>query len=77
MGSPMFDFLKGGNGASLPGPLGNITNFITQFNNFRQSFQGNPEEAVNNLRQSGQMSDEMYNRIVQTASPIYKMLKGR
>lgn len=73
----MFDFLKGGNGAPLPGPLGNITNFITQFNNFRQSFQGNPEEAVNNLRQSGQMSDEMYNRIVQTASPIYKMLKGR
>ena len=53
MSNPFFDAMGGGN---LPGPMGNMMGMIRQFNEFRQSFQGDPKAKVQELLTSGQMS---------------------
>ena len=46
MSNPFFDAMGGGN---LPGPMGNMMGMIRQFNEFRQSFQGDPKAKVQEL----------------------------
>lgn len=74
--NPLFDLL-GGNNAQLPGPLGNMQNFMSQFNRFRQSFQGDPKQQVQQLMNSGQMSQQQFNQISQMATQIQRMMGGR
>ena len=56
------------------GPLGNMQNMMAQFNQFRQSFQGDPKAQVQQLLNSGQMSQEQFNRLSNLASQFQKML---
>lgn len=60
MSNPFFDAMGGGN---LPGPMGNMMGMIRQFNEFRQSFQGDPKAKVQELLTSGQMSQSQFNII--------------
>jgi len=50
-------------------------NIIQQFNQFRQTFQGNPRQQVQQLLNSGRVSQEQYNRAVQMANQMMKMFK--
>ena len=59
------------------GPLGNMQNLITQLNQFRSSFHGDPRQQVQELLNSGKMSQSQYNQLSQTATQIQKMLNGR
>ena len=61
-------------GFQLPGPFGNIMDLINQFNQFRTNFQGDPRAKVQELRQSGQMSDEMFNKLSGIAQQFQNML---
>lgn len=54
-------------------PMGNMNNFLTQFNQFRNSFSGNPEAQVKQLLQSGRMSQEQFNQLAQTATQLRKL----
>jgi len=54
------------------GPL----NFMQQFNAFRQSFQGDPRQKVEELLQSGQMSQDQFNQLYSKASEIYQTMNG-
>lgn len=74
--NPLFNLLGSGN-MQLPGPLGNIQNFMTQFNQFRQNFQGNPQQQVQQMLNSGQMSQQQFNQLSQLATQIQKMMGGR
>lgn len=56
-------------------PLGNMANFIERFNKFRQSFRGDPREEVQNLLNSGQMSQEQLNYITTIAKQFQGFLK--
>lgn len=56
-----------------PNPMGNMNNFLTQFNQFRNSFSGNPEAQVKQLLQSGRMSQEQFNQLAQTATQLRKL----
>lgn len=57
------------------GPTNNMTNLLSQFNQFRSTFSGNPEQQVKQLLQSGRMSQEQFNQFAQTANQLRQLLK--
>ena len=50
-------------------------NFIQRFNQFRQSFTGNPQQMVQQLMNSGKISQERYNQAVQMANQLMRNMK--
>lgn len=57
-------------------PNGGIQNFMKMFNQFRSTFQGNPQEEVQKLLNSGRISQEQFNQYAQQATQIQKMMNG-
>ena len=57
-----------------PNPMGRMNNLLNQFNQFRSTFSGNPEQQVRQLIQSGKMSQEQFNQLAQTANQIRKLI---
>ncbi len=57
--------------------LNQNNNIISQFNQFRQNFQGDPQQAVQNLLNSGRVSQEQYNQAVNKANQLAHMLGMR
>ena len=55
--------------------LGQMNDFISQFNNFRSTFSGNPEQQVKQLLNSGRMSQDQFNQFAQTANQLRKLIK--
>lgn len=58
-----------------PGSTNNMANLLSQFNQFRSTFSGNPEQQVKQLLQSGRMSQEQFNQLAQTANQLYRLIK--
>lgn len=52
-----------------------MNNFLTQFNQFKSTFTGNPEQQVRQLLSSGRMSQEQFNQFAQTANQLQKLIK--
>lgn len=52
--------------------FGNMQNFMNQFNQFRQNFgnQQNPQQMVQQLLDSGQMSQQQFNQLSRMANQI-------
>ena len=50
---------------------------MSQFQQFRQSFQGDPKTQVQQLLNSGQMTQEQFNQLSQAATQFQKMMGGR
>lgn len=63
-------------GQNQNGPFSNPIQMIQQFNQFRQNFQGNPRQQVQNLLDSGQMSQEQFNQLSSMAQ-MFQQLIGR
>ena len=55
-------------------PMGNMQQLIQQFNQFRQSFQGDPRQQVQQLLNSGRISQQAYNNAYQQAQQLQKMM---
>lgn len=49
---------------------------MQQFMQFRNSFRGDPQQQVQQLLNSGQISQEQYNLAVQQAQQLQAMLNG-
>ena len=49
-------------------------NFLQRFNQFRQSFSGNPQQQIQRMLNSGQITQDQYDRAVQQAQNIMRML---
>lgn len=49
--------------------------FLQQFNQFRQSFRGDPKQEVMKLLQSGQMTQQQFNQLGQAANRLLPMMK--
>lgn len=45
------------------GPFSNMMNMVNQFNQFRSAFQGNPQQKVQELLNSGKMTQEQFNQL--------------
>lgn len=50
-------------------------NFLQRLQQFRQNFKGDPNEAIQQMLQSGRISQSQYNQAVQMAQQFQKMLK--
>lgn len=53
-----------------------VANLLKEFQNFKQNFQGNPEQQVKQMLQSGQMTQEQFNKLSQLATYYQKFLGG-
>ena len=49
-------------------------NFLQRFNQFRQNFSGDPQQQIQRMLNSGQITQDQYNRAVQQAQNIMRML---
>lgn len=74
MANPLFNLL---NNNSQFGNMGNFMNLISQFNSFKQNFQGDPKQQVQNMLNSGQMTQEQFNKLAQMATQFQNMLNNR
>lgn len=70
MGNP-FSAAQGGVQGQQGGPM----NIIQAFNQFKQNFQGNPQEEVQKLLTSGRMSQNQLNQLQAMAKQFQSMLK--
>lgn len=69
MANPLFKALGGG----VP-MNNNFMNMMNQFNQFRRNFQGNPKQKVQELLNSGQMSQNQYNQLQAMAKNFMDMM---
>ena len=72
MSNPLYSMFGGLNNVI---PNNGVANLLKQFNEFKRSFNGNPREQVQQLLNSGKVSQEQYNRAVQMANMLQQMLK--
>ena len=73
MGSSLFDMFRNqSSGASHP-----MAQMLQQFNQFKSGFSGDPKQEVQKLLQSGQMSQEQFQKLSQAATQFQKMMGGR
>lgn len=71
MSNPLFNLM--GNQMNL-GNMGNIGNLLQQFQQFKSTFSGDPREQVQQLLNSGKVTQNQYNNAVQMAQAFKKML---
>lgn len=57
------------------GTSGNMNNVLSQFQRFRSQFKGDPRQQVQQLLNSGKVSQEQYNRAVQMVNELQKYMK--
>ena len=88
MASPLFNLLNNGtnngfgngmanntmNGNGF-GIFGNFMNLVSQFNQFEQNFQGDAKQQVQDLLNSGQMSQSQFNQFAPLATQFQNMLR--
>lgn len=55
-------------------PLQNVTNVMQQFQQFASTFQGNPQQQVENLLNSGKMPQNTFQQCAQWANFFMKMM---
>lgn len=58
--NPFFGALGGG---QMPGPVSSFAQMVQQFNQFKQTFKGDPKAEVEKLLQSGAMSQQELNQL--------------
>ena len=56
-------------------PLNNMNAFIQQLNQFKRTFSGDPRQTVMNMLQSGQITQDQLNQVVQTANQLMQIMK--
>lgn len=72
MANPLFQALGG---RQMPGPMGKFQNMVQQFQQFKQSFQGDPKAEVEKLVQSGRISQQQLNQMQQLAVQFRQLLQ--
>ena len=65
MASPIFSLMGNSNN----------TNMIKKFMEFKRTFQGDPKQEVQNLLNSGRMTQEQYNQLSNMASNFQQLFK--
>lgn len=72
--NPLFT-LNGGNQNIFSGTqFGNAMNMIQSLNQFAQAFRGDPKQQVQQLLNSGRMTQDQFNQLQQMATQFQQML---
>lgn len=66
--NPLFDRNTGNT------PTSDFSNMMSQFNQFKNSFNGNPKQIVMNMLQNGQMSQQQFNHLSSMAQQFMNMI---
>ena len=74
MSNPLYQQMGGG---QMPGPMGQFQQFMSSFQQFKANFKGDPQQEVQRLLNSGQMSQQQYNQLQQMANQMSRMMSGR
>lgn len=69
MNNPFFNALGGGMGA-----LGNFGQLMQKFQQFKQTFQGDPKAEVEKMLQSGALTQEQLNQVQAMAKQFQNLL---
>ena len=56
--------------------FGNFRNMMSQFNQFRNTFQGDPRQQVQQLLDSGRMTQQQFNDLQAAARQIQNMMRS-
>lgn len=64
--NPLYNEMQSNNG-----------NMLQRFQQFRQNFHGNPKQQVQQLLNSGKVSQQQYNQAVQMAQQFQRMFGGK
>lgn len=72
MANPLFNAL-GGN--KMTGPMGNFQQMMQQFQQFKANFQGDPQQEVQRMIQSGQLSQQQLDQVQNVARQFAALLK--
>jgi len=57
--------------------MNNFFNMLQRFNQFRQQFRGNPQQQIQQMLNSGKVTQAQYNNAVQMAQQFQRMLMGK
>ena len=68
MGNPLFGMMQ----QQTP-----MNGMLQRFNQFRQMFRGDPQQQVQQLLNSGKVSQQQYNQAVQMAQQFQRMMSGK
>ena len=52
-----------------------MNNMLQQFNQFKNQFKGNPQQIIQQMLNSGRITQEQYNRAVQMANQFQRFIK--
>lgn len=69
MSNPLFGMF--GNQQAMTHPV------LQRFQQFKRMFSGNPQQQVQQMLQSGRISQAQYNQAVQMANQMMKMMGGK
>jgi len=58
-------------------PQNPMNGFVQRFQQFQQMFKGDPRQQVQNLLNSGKVSQSQYNQAVQMANQLQRMMGGK
>lgn len=75
MPNPLFNLLNNQMQTPINTPMGNAMAMLKQFQQFRQSFNGDPKAEVMKLLNSGQMSQAQFNQYQQLAQQFQSIIK--
>lgn len=71
MSNPLFDMLGGG---APSGPFGNIAQLAGQFQQFRNGFRGDARQQVQELLNSGRVTQAQYDNAVRLAQQLQRIV---
>ena len=66
--NPLYQQMQG---QQAPG----VGQILQQFNQFRQNFKGDPQQMVQQLLNSGRVSQQQYNQAVQMAQQLRNLMR--
>ena len=68
MSNPLYSMMGGGQ------QMGGMGNIMQRFQQFQQMFKGDPRQQVQQLLNSGRVSQQQYNNAVQMAQQMQRMI---
>ena len=77
MSNPLFQMFGQQAAPQSQGPFNNPMQMIQQFNQFRNNFQGNPQQKVQEMLNTGQMTQEQFGQLSAMAQTFMQLLGGR
>lgn len=77
MANPLFQMFGNSAPTNSQGPFNNPIQLMQQFNQFRSNFQGDPRQKVQEMLNTGQMTQEQFNNLSNMAQTFMQLLGGK